>query len=108
MDTSQKLNVDNGIHEYVSDGAKPKQSRGTMLDVSALYTLSYSFLLAVVCYLVLTRFSRGEKKFSFSPSFGEKPYVRYRQDSRLCKQLASACSTLERYEERGRRGVREK
>ena len=78
-----------------------------MLDVSALYALSYSFLLAVVFYLVLTRFSRGEK-FSFSPIFGEKPHVRYRQDSRLCKQLASACSTLERYEEQGRRGVRGK
>ena len=79
-----------------------------MLDVSALYALSYSFLLAVVFYLVLTRFSRGEKnKFSFFLSFGEKPDVRYRQDSRLCKQLASACSTLERYNERGRREVTE-
>lgn len=73
-----------------------------MLVISALYALSYSLLLAVLFYLALTRLSRGQKnnfnKFSFSLSFGEKPYVRYRQDSRLCKQLASACSTLERYE----------
>lgn len=73
-----------------------------MLVISALYVLSYSLLFAVLFYLALTRFSRGVKnRFSFSLSFGEKPYVRYRQDSRLCKQLASACSTLERYEEQG-------
>lgn len=58
-----------------------------MLDISTLYTL---IVLGVVMYLAITRFWKKHGS-------GERPHVRYHPSSRLCKQIAGACSTLKRY-----------